>query len=34
MMTEIGFEMWQEDVPPDMPTVLLYEYPSELLGKI
>ena len=34
MLTEIGFKMWQEDVPPDMPTVLLYEYPPELLGKI
>ena len=34
MLTEIGFEMWQEDVPPNMPTVLLYEYLPELQGKI
>ena len=34
MLKEIGFEMWHEDIPPDMPTVLLYEYPPELLGKI
>ena len=34
MLTETGLEMWHEDIPPDMPTVLLYEYPPELLGKI
>lgn len=34
MLTEIGFEMWHEDIPPDMPTVLLYELLPELQGKI
>jgi len=34
MLTEIGFEMWHEDIPPDMPTVLLYEYLPKLQGKI
>jgi GNAT superfamily N-acetyltransferase len=34
MLTEIGFEMWHEDIPPDMPTVLLYEYLPELQRKI
>lgn len=34
MLTEIGFEMWHEDIPPDMSTVLLYEYLPELQGRI
>ena len=34
MLTEIGFEIWHEDIPPDMPTVLLYELLPELQGKI